>query len=114
MARDINKIPADESVPPELQCFIGSAGPYIKKDKAEFHHASREAQEWFLRLDPEDVGKIVYAAKLGFWVQTGLRWARWAFWAFTSGLAGALLIGERLQKLGGMISDALSVVRGLL
>jgi hypothetical protein len=112
MARGPRRRPDEIAAPPDLDFLAGGNGPYSKTDKAEFHHASREAQEWFLRLDDKDVGRVAYAAQLGFWVQTGLKWARWAFWAFTGGLSAALAAGENLQKLPGKISAVFSLIRG--
>jgi hypothetical protein len=113
MARGPRRRPEENGAPPDLDFMAGGAGPYFKSDKAEFHHAGKEAQEWFLRLDAKDVAAQEYAAKLGFWVQTALKWARWGFWAFTGGLSAALAAGENLQKLPGKISAALSAIRGL-
>lgn len=89
------------------------AGPYYKDDKAQFTHASIGAQEWFLRLSKEDVELLEYSVRVGFWVRTGLKWGRWSAYAFTAGLSGALVVGEKLQKLSGMISDILSNLQGL-
>jgi hypothetical protein len=97
-----------------MSCAAGELGPWISSDKAEFHHAGKEAQEWFLRMDAKDVAAQEYAAKLGFWVQTALKWAWRLWWAFTGGLAAAVLAGENLQKLPGTISGVISTIRGLL
>jgi hypothetical protein len=97
-----------------MSCPAGELGPWIKSDKAEFHHAGIEAQEWFLRLDKADVLKIEDAAKLVSSVRTAQKWAWRLWWAFTGGLSAAVLAGENLQKLPGMISGVISLIRGLL
>lgn len=91
----------------------GEMGPWTRADKAEFHHAGREAQEWFLRLDASDVARMEYAQKLSFWVQTALKWAWRGWWAFTIGLSGAVAAGDNLQKLPATISGVISAIRGL-
>lgn len=113
MARNIRRRPEDTG-PAYMGVPAGELGPWIKSDKAEFHHAGKDAQEWFLRLDAKDVAAQEYAAKLGFWVRTALLWGRRLFWAFTGGLAAAVLAGENLQKLPGTISGVISTIRGLL
>lgn len=89
------------------------SGPYYKDDTAKFAHGSREAQEWFLRLSKEDVERLEYSIRVGFWVQTGLKWGRWGCYAFTGGLSAALAAGEKLEKLSSMMSGALSSLQGL-
>ncbi len=86
----------------------------MSQDRAEFYHAGKHAQEWFLRLDEKDVQAILYAIKLGSWVRSAIKWGLRAFWFFTAGLTAALTIGENLQKLPGMISGTLSALRSLL
>lgn len=112
MARGYRRRP-DETGADYMACPSGELGPWVKSDKAEFHHAGREAQEWFLRLDKSDVEKIEYAQRLSFWVQTALKWAWRAWWAFTIGLGAAVAAGENLQKLPGTISGVISTIRGL-
>lgn len=102
-----------DDMPPELDCLAGELGPWTKPDRAEFYHAGMEAQQWFLRLDKEDVQAVQYAVKLSIWVRSAVKWAHRAFWFFTAGLGAALTIGENLQKLPGILSGIISALRGL-
>ena len=101
-----------EVVPPELECFAGPCGPYIATDKAEFHHAAVEAQQWFIRQEPADILDIRYAVRLAKFVRGSLKWANRIFWASLGGLGAALTAGEKLAKLPETISGAISGVSG--
>ena len=102
------------ALPPGLSDLSGELGPWTSADRAEFYHAGTHAQQWFLRLDQEDVEAVQYAVRVGSWVRSAIKWGLRAFWFFTAGLGAALTIGENLQKLPGMISGTLSALRGLL
>lgn len=101
------------NVPPGYEMLAGENGPYLKTDNAEFYHAGKEAQQWFLRLDEADIQAVVYTVKLGCLVRSVVKWGRRGFWCFTAGLGAALTIGENLQKLPGMISNVGSLLKGL-
>jgi hypothetical protein len=108
MGRKIGRHPEEGAAPPELECLAGGMGPYIKSDKAEFHHASKEAQEWFLRLSKQDVALVEASLSLTSLALSVKKWAWRLFWAFTSGLVAVLGAGEKLAKLPETISGALS------
>ena len=117
MARSFGRqVPEGETdgPPPSLSCLSGELGPWTKVDRAEFYHAGTTAQQWFLRLDKQDVEAVQYAVKVGSWVRSVIKWGRRAFWFFTAGLGAALTAGENLQKLPGMISSTLYALRGLI
>ena len=102
-----------EVVPPELECLSGAFGPYIATDKTEFHHAEKEAQQWFIRLEPADVLNIRYAVKLGVVVRSVLKWSNRIFWGSLGGLVAALTAGEKLAELPETISSVLRLASQL-
>jgi hypothetical protein len=91
----------------------GEFGPWRKADKAEFYHADEEAIGWFLRLDAEEVELLRAAARFIYLARTVAKWVKRLFWCFTAGLSGALVAGENLQKLPGVISGVLSTLRAI-
>lgn len=92
----------------------GESGPWSKADRAEFYHAGTEAQQWFLRLDPEEVELLRASGQFIYWGRQGLKWVKRLFWCFTGGLSAALMAGENLQKLPGVISGMIFTLQGLL
>ena len=102
--------PENVDTPPPGWGAMGSGemGPWLKADRAEFYHAGVEAQQWFLRLDKEEIGLLRGGAKLVSFLRSVRKWALRLFWFFTSGLVAALTAGEKLAKLPETISGALS------
>lgn len=107
-------------VPEELQSLSGPFGPYVRRDKVEFHHLGKEAQEWLLRMSAEDVADQKGAVSDYKFRQAVRKWALRIFWAATTGFGAVYVAGERLLKFlqfiggtGWSITSISQVLKGL-
>lgn len=126
MARDIrrsqhDRVPLSAELLGKLKDRLGDEAAEALTTGGDFlHHNGRvtfdmlhvSVQEYLIRLDPKDLEELKWAARLGFWVRWTLRGAKFAVWAFTGGVAAALIAGENLHKLIGMISSAITALQG--
>lgn len=110
----LKRPPNESGCPPELECLIGHAGPYIRQEKAEFHHIDKDVQQWLIRMDAEELALQRLSLKLSSWVRSAGIWAKRMFWAFTVGLGGVLAAGEKLAKLPETMQSAWSGVSSTL
>lgn len=96
--------------PPELDYMKGAWGPFTSSDRAEFHHGHQEAQQWFLRLDPEELADIRYSVKLAKVVRGLLKWTNRMFWSGLAAFGLVVTTGEKLAKLPETISGVIAAI----
>lgn len=112
MVGKIRRRPEESACPPELECLAGAAGPYIRQDRAEFHHIGKEATEWLLRLDKDDVEAIKWTVRAGRYLRSFIKWTVRGTGAFAAAFGAVFAFGEKLAKLPETISGAISGASG--
>lgn len=102
------------AIPKDLEAFEGAHGPYIKEDRAEFRHACKEAQEWYIRLNAREVADLEYSIALAVFVRGFLKWTYRGVIAFSGALGAVYAFGEKLARLPETILGALSGISAAL
>lgn len=107
----------EEEIPSSLDTvegFKGPNGPWKSDDRAQLRHATREAQEWIIRLEPEDVSDYRQMLVNYRFRRSVMKWAKRLFFAATGGFAAMYAAGEKAYRLasaiGRVISDPASVL----
>lgn len=108
-----DQIAKSDNIPSELGCLAGPMGPYIASDRAEFYHAHREAQEWFIRMDPEELADLRYSVRWARKRREVIRWVNRILWAAIGAFTAVMTAGEKLAKLPETISGAWSAIAQL-
>lgn len=93
---------------PDQRLLSGASGPWTAQDRAQFHHADVRAQQWFLRLDQEEVRDLEFAVRLAVTARSFVKWTRRCVYALGASFAAVYGFGEKLGKLPETIQSATS------
>lgn len=112
MADRFKRRPEEDAIFPELTadqaCLLGECGPWIKTDRAEFHHLTPEMQQWLIRSDKEETADLKFAILLARRIRSLWKWTKRCVIGFFAAFGGVYAFGEKLGKLPETTQAAIS------